>query len=256
MSSRELAGRHHVDPATIVRTTQALGYGKFHDFAADLRGHFVQSLTPSGVTQAATRQNLRLRDRIRQTLLEDTELMHALQSSLSPDQVIAFARMVYKARRILVVGVDLAASLSWFLAYSLTVLGFDAAAPIGSAGNLFHHVRLLEKRDLIVAISFRKCLRETVETVRLGRARGVPTFGITDKIEGPLGRHCDRILRVSVESPSFAGSYVAAMAALNVMLVACASDTPRGPQAAMRTTREEYLSGARWCPEEAPRPGD
>jgi len=43
LSSRELAKRYDVDVATIVRTIQALGYGKFAEFAADLRSHFIRS---------------------------------------------------------------------------------------------------------------------------------------------------------------------------------------------------------------------
>jgi DNA-binding MurR/RpiR family transcriptional regulator len=249
LSSRELAKRHRVDPATIVRTVQALGYSRFSDFAADLRGHFLRSLTPYEVMQAAASQALDPRDRIRQTLQEDLERLRSLQSSLSPDQVVALARQIHRARRIVVVGVDLAASLSWFLAYGLTALGFHAEAPVGSAGNLLHHVRFLTRKDLLVAISFRKCLRETVDAVRLARTQRVPTCGITDSAEGPLGRYCDRYLSVSIESSSIAGSYVAAMAVLNAIIVACASQSPKRSLAALRNTREEYLSGHRWFQE-------
>jgi DNA-binding MurR/RpiR family transcriptional regulator len=250
LSSRELAKRHRVDPATIVRTVQALGYEKFSEFATDLRGHFLQSLTPYAVMQAAASQEFDLRDRIRQTLHEDVERLRALQSSLSPDQVIAVARQIHRAKRVVVVGVDLAASLSWFLAYGLTALGFHAEAPVGSAGNLLHHVRFLTPNDLLIAISFRKCLRETVEAVRLARSREVPTCGITDSGESPLGRYCDRYLSVSIESSSIAGSYVAAMCVLNTIIVGCALQSPKRSLAALRTTREEYLSGRRWFQEE------
>src|SRR5215471_16202583 len=41
LSSRELAKRFDVDAATIVRTTQVLGYERYAEFLADLRAHFV-----------------------------------------------------------------------------------------------------------------------------------------------------------------------------------------------------------------------
>ncbi|MBA2306402.1 MAG: MurR/RpiR family transcriptional regulator [Acidobacteria bacterium] len=249
LSSRELARRHGVDPSTVVRTIQALGYERFGGFAADLRGHFVRSLTPYSVLQAGASRDLDLRDRVRQSLHDDLERMRTLQSSASPEQVIALARLIHRARRIVVVGVDLAASLSWFLAYSLTALGFHAEAPTGSAGNLLHRVRFLTTRDLLIAISFRKCLKETVDAARLAHSHRVPTFGITDSGDGPLGRHCDQYLAVSIESPSITGSYVASMAALNAIVVACTHLSPKRSLAALRHTREEYGSGSRWFQE-------
>jgi len=250
LSSRELARRHAVDPATIVRTAQALGYRRFGDFSADLRQHFLGGLTPYAVMKAAASQPLDLPGRVRQSLHEDFERVRTLQTSLGPQRVIALARQIQHARRVVIVGVDLAASLSGFLAYSLRALGFDAEAPGGSAGDLLHHVRFLTGKDLLIAISFRKCLRETVESVRRARTRGVPTFGITDSAEGPLGRYCDRYLAVSIESSSFTGSYVAAMAALNAVIVACAHQSPKRSLAALQNTRDEYTTGPRWFQEQ------
>ena len=251
LSSRQLAQRYRVDPATIVRTAQALGYERFGDFARDLRGHFLQTLTPYAVMQAVASRQTTLHERVRQTLHEDLDRLRALQSSLVPELVIALARQIHASRRIVVVGVDLAASLSLFFAYSLTALGFDAEAPAGSAGNLLHHVRFLTRKDLLIAISFRKCLKETVDAARLARSRRVPTFAITDNGDGPLGRYCDRYLAVSIESSSIAGSYVAAMAALNAVIVACAHVSPKRSLAALKTTREEYLAGPRWFQEDS-----
>lgn len=246
LSSRELARRHRVDPATIVRTAQALGYDGFGDFAADLREHFLGTLTPYAVAQAAAGQELALPDHVRQTLREDLERLQALQSGLAVDRIIALARQVHRARRIVVVGVDLAGSLSYFLAYALRALGFDAHAPVGSAGNLLHHVRFLSADDLLVAMSFRNCLRETVDAVRRARMLRVPTFAITDRGDGPLGRYSDAYLLVSIESSSIAGSYVAAMAALNMVIVACTHKNPRRALKALEHMRDEYSSGPRW----------
>ena len=47
LSSRALAKRFDLDPTTIVRTVQALGYKRYGEFAADLRSHFVTRITPA-----------------------------------------------------------------------------------------------------------------------------------------------------------------------------------------------------------------
>lgn len=246
LSSRALARRLGVDPATIVRTIQALGYERYADFAADLRGHFVSHITPYRILEATVREKGTVVDHVRQSLERDIANLNQLRSGLDPERVVDFARRIHGARKILVVGVDLAAALSWYLAYGLSPLGFDAESPVGSAGVLLHKVRLLTPKDLLVAISFGRCLRETVETVRLAHERKVPTFGITDSDITPIARECDGYLLASTASSTFAGSYVAPQALLNAILLACAELKAKRSLELLRQTEQAYLAGPRW----------
>ncbi len=249
LSSREMAKRYSVDAATIVRTVQALGYERFADFAADLRQHFVNQITPYTVLKAATREKRSVTEQIRHCVERDTESLSVLRSSLDSDRVVELAKIIHRSRRILVIGVDLAASLAWFLAYGLAPLGFDAEAPVGSTGNLQHKIDVLTGKDLLIAISFGRCLRETIESVLRARERGAPTFGITDGNTTPIAMHCDAYLVASTSSPSFTGSYVAPMALMNSIIVASAHIQPKRSLDMLGRTEEEYRSGDRWYQE-------
>ncbi len=249
LSSRELAKRYNVDAATIVRTVQALGYERFADFAADLRQHFVNHITPYTVLKAATQEKRSVTQQIQHCLERDVESVNVLRSSLAADRAVDLAKRIHGARNILVVGVDLAASLAWFLAYGLIPLGFSAEAPVGSTGNLQHKIDRLTTKDLLVAISFGKCLRETVEAVDRAHGRGIPTFGITDSDTTPIALHCDDYLLAPTSSPSFTGSYVAPMALMNTIIVACAHLRPKRALAMLSRTEQEYRTGRRWYQE-------
>jgi DNA-binding MurR/RpiR family transcriptional regulator len=246
LSSRALARRFKVDPATIVRTIQVLGYERYADFAADLRQHFTSHITPYRIMESTVREKGSVVDHVRQSIDRDMANLNQLRSGLDPARVVELARSIHRARRILVVGVDLAASLSWYLAYGLTPLGFDAESPVGSAGVLRHKVRLLTDKDLLVAISFGRCLRDTIEAVLLANERKVPTFGITDSDTTPIARKCDSYLLASIVSSTFAGSYVAPQALLNAVLLACAELKAKRSLELLRQSEEEYLSGPRW----------
>ena len=254
LSSRELARRYQVDAATVVRTVQALGYEKFADFTADLRRHFVTRITPYTVMRASTREKRSLSDHVRHCVEIEMQSVNGLRSSLDIARVTDLARQIHRAQRVLVVGVDLAASLAWFLAYGLTPLGYHAEAPTGSAGNLQHRIRVLTRKDLLVAISFGRCLRETIECVLRAKAQGVPTFGITDSDTTPIAVHCDKHVLAPVTSLSITGSYVVPMALLNAVLVACAHLEPKRSLTLLRQTEEEYTSGSRWYQEPPRRP--
>src|SRR3954447_15236944 len=71
LSSRALARRFKVDPATIVRTIQVLGYERYADFAADLREHFVSHIPPSRIMEATVREKGTVADHVRHSLERD-----------------------------------------------------------------------------------------------------------------------------------------------------------------------------------------
>jgi RpiR family carbohydrate utilization transcriptional regulator len=246
LSSRELAKRYDVDAATVVRTVQAMGYKGFADFSVDLRRHFVTQITPYTVLKAATREKRTLTDHIDHSLDKALDNLNAVRSDLDRNRVIEWARMIHRSRRILIVGVDFAASLAYYFAYGLTTLGFVAEAPAGSEGNLRHKVKLLTRKDLLIAISFGQCLRVTVDAVLRAGEQGVPTFGITDNETTPIGRYCDSHLIAAVASPSFLNSYVAPMALINAIEVACAHLNPKRSLNQLKPTDKEYISGERW----------
>jgi DNA-binding MurR/RpiR family transcriptional regulator len=246
LSSRELAKKYQVDAATIVRTIQALGYRKFAEFAADLRSHFVTRITPYTILKAASKERRTLTDRVRHSVEMDSRNLQHLQANLNPETVIALAKQIKRARRILVIGIDLAAGLSWHLAYGLMTLGFAADAPVGSTGNVQRRVRLLGAKDLLIAISFGQCLRDTVEAAIRAKEQGVPTFGITDSERTPIARICDRCYIASIASPSFSGSYVAPMSAIGAILVACAHTQTARSLEVLKRSEEQDRSERRW----------
>jgi DNA-binding MurR/RpiR family transcriptional regulator len=104
----------------------------------------------------------------------------------------------------------------------------------------------LTGEDLVIAISFGRCLRETVESVLRARDRRIPTFGITDGNSTPLAMYCDAHLIAPIHSPSYTGSYVAPMALINTIILACAHLRPKRALAMLGRTEAEYRSGERW----------
>lgn len=246
LSSRELAKRYKVDAATIVRTIQVLGYGRFAEFAADLRMHFLARISPYALLKAASQEKRTLNDRVRKSLEMDLQNLQTLQSTLDSARIIRLANLVKRARRILVIGIDLAASLSWHLSYGLMSLGFAAEGPVGGTGNIQKRVRSLTSKDLLIAISFKQGLRETVEAALRAKKQGVPTFGITDGDDTPIARLCDSCAIAPVTSASFANSYVAPMALVGSILVACAHTRTARTLELLRRSEEEDRADHRW----------
>lgn len=246
LSSRELAKRFSLDAATVVRTVQALGYKKFADFSADLREHFVMKITPYRLMKTAAEEGRSPADHVATSLERDLENLMELRSRLDVKGILDAARKILKAGRVLVVGVDYAASLAWYLDYHLTVFGIRSEAPEGTAGRLQHKVRAMSTKDLLIAISFGRCLRATVDASLEARAQGVETVAITDSAFSPLARNCDSHLLVSVGNPSLSASYAAAVSLLSCMLVACAHIAPERSLDMLRRIETDRRNSERW----------
>jgi DNA-binding MurR/RpiR family transcriptional regulator len=244
LSSRALAKRFDLDPTTIVRTIQALGYKRYGEFAADLRSHFVSRITPYALMKSAVREKRSVANHVEHTLEVDMQNLNALRSQLDVKRVVEMAKRIDRAHRILVVGIDFAAPLSNLLAYGLVSIGYDAEAPVGSAGNLRQKVLLLGPKDLLVAISFGRCLQDTVDVAICARDNRVLTFGLTDSEKSPIARFCDSSWITSIASPSFHGSYVAVVSAINALLVACSQLHPQRSLSVLRRKEQEFRS--RW----------
>jgi len=246
LSSRDMGRRYDVDSATIIRTIQALGYEKFADFAHDLREHFVAKITPYSAMKAAEETELTVADRVRQSLEKDLENLNELRTTIDADKVVEIANRINVSQRIVVVGVDFAATLAWSLSYGLVRLGFDADAPVGSSGVIQNRLKILTPKDLLIAISFGRGLRETIEAAKGARRRNVPSFGITNGDATPIAKYCDSYLVASISRTSFIDSYVAPIGAINAILVACAHSQSERSLEHLRQFEEEYASGARW----------
>lgn len=251
LSSRELATRFRTDPATIVRTVQALGYGTFADFARDLRSHFLTHVNPYRIMAREVTTHRGAAFHVQACLERDAQNVREARERLDPAVLAEAGARLYRCRRIVVVAGDLEHSLAEFLAYVLTALGLNAASPTGE-GLTLHHQRALGRGDALVALGFRRCLRVPVEAIEAAAAAGAYTLAITDAPTTPLARRAGTALLVPIEGESFVGSYAPTLLAINALAVACAHADPKRTLKILRPTEQEYEHGARWFRETAP----
>jgi DNA-binding MurR/RpiR family transcriptional regulator len=158
---------------------------------------------------------------------------------------VALAKRFYDARRIVLLAGDLAVTLAHYLEYQISLLGLPIFSAT-SAGRILHVVRAVSKKDLVLAISFRRGLRQTIEGARQARARGAYCVGISDTYVSPLARECHEVFLASIESTSFGASYAAPIALLNALLAAVGQYRRSQTLALVKEIAEEQRKGSRW----------
>jgi DNA-binding MurR/RpiR family transcriptional regulator len=244
LSVRDLAKRLGSDPATMVRIARALAFESYKEFQIYLHELSVVRATSLETMRFAPAEGSTA-SLLQASLDHELKNLRALYNVLDLKRIAAVAKRVCKARRILLLGGDVAASLVTYLEYHLRVL----CLPVSSAttpGMAVHTVRSLGKNDVVIAISFRRGLRMTVEGIEQARRQGTYCVGITDTYISPIARFANEVFLASADSLSFTASYAAPMALLNLLLVACAEDSHLHTLEIMKKVDEEQRHGFRW----------
>ena len=247
MPIRDVAAKLGTDPATVLRIARGMGFASFRHFKVYLHDLAIASATSLEGMQTHTDGASSVLSHGQKAIEQDVRNLHALRNTLDMRKVVALANRIHKARRILILGGDLAISLVNFLEYRLTLLGFPAIAAT-TPGHAANTARNCAKQDLVIAISFRRGLRQTVEGLQQAHANGAYCVGITDTFISPVARFADECFLTPVEA-HLGNSYTAPMSFLNVLLTVCAHQHRQRTVRILKKADQEQRHGFRWYPD-------
>jgi DNA-binding MurR/RpiR family transcriptional regulator len=179
-----------VQPSTLVRLAQALGYQGFTDLQEvfrsrlwdrvlnyderleQLRGHARDgskaSLLLEGFTDAASRS------------------IASLKQKLDTAQLDQAVKMLAEAHTIYLVGLRRSFPISSYMSYAFGKLGVKNMLIDAVGGLAAEDIGFATPHDAILAISFTPYASETVTLAQRGAARHVPIVAITDSPFSPL----------------------------------------------------------------------
>jgi DNA-binding MurR/RpiR family transcriptional regulator len=245
LSVRALAKRLKTDPATMIRIVRGMKFGSYREFQ-----HYLHELSIAHATSLDTMQSGRTRQstvpaKVRASFEQDSENLKALIQGLDTARLAQFARRLHSAKHIVLLGGDLAANLVKFLEYQLAVLGLPVAAAV-LPGEVVHKVRHLGKQDVVLAVSYRRGLRQTIEGLRQAHSQGAYCVGVTDTLVSAINQFAHECFLTRVETPSYGASYVAPIALCNAIVVACANYRPARTLAVIKQMDQEQRHGFRW----------
>jgi DNA-binding MurR/RpiR family transcriptional regulator len=247
LSLRTASRQLEVNAATLLRTVQAMGFKRYHDFQQYLHDRSIAFSTALDAIESSDVSNS-VEALIAKSIDRDIENLRSLRSGLDRPRLVALANKLHGARRILVFAGDLSRSLALYLDYNLGTLGLNSVAAL-TPGEIVHRVRHVNNKDVVIAISYGRGLQQTVEGVRLAHENAACCVAISDTFISPLARFADHFFVTSTEHLSYADSYVAGMAFMNALLVACANVHRRRNVSVLKKVAQEQRTGFRWYKE-------
>jgi len=244
LSVRSMAQRLKTDPATIVRIVRGLGFATYRDFQHHLHELSIAFASPLD-SMLSTSRDSSIPAIIQESLARSAKNLQALKNSLDATRLAKVAKRLFEARRIVDFAADSASILAEYLEYHLSILGLPIVA-VTTAGGMTHLARVVRKRDVVIAISFQRGLRQTVEGAEQAKAHGAYCIGISDTYLSPLARICDDLFLAAVEAPSFGRSYTAPISLLDAMIATCGQYRRPMTIAVAKEIAEEQRKGVRW----------
>lgn len=244
LNVRDMARRLGTAPTTVVRIVQSLGFGSYKEFQHYLHDLSVTSATILDSMQAAghTDQPPRFLRDLRKQIGENLDFV---QHHIDLQQVLRIATRIHEANKTLLLGGDMASSLVNYMEYHLTIAGLPVLAAT-APGRATHLVRSTRKGDVVIGISFRRGLRMTIEGIEHAKQNGVYCVGIADSMLSPLARFADELLIVPIDSLSFAASYVAPLAVIDLITAGVGSLRRKEVVKRLKEADQEQKHGYRW----------
>jgi len=244
LNVRDMATRLGTAPATIVRIVQSLGFDSYKSFQHYLHDLSVTSSTILDSMQAAgsSVQTPKFLKGSRKQIQENLEF---ITDRIDLHQVLNIAIRIHEAKRVLLIGGDMASALVEYMEYHLTIAGLPVIAAV-TPGRASHLVRSCGEDDVVIGISFRRGLRMTIEGIQKARENNAYCIGITDSVLSPLARFSNELVIVPINSLSFAASYVAPIALIDLITAGVGNLRRKQVVDRLKEADQEQKHGYRW----------
>lgn len=179
-----------VQPSTLVRFSQSLGYDGF----SDLQDVFRSRLRERILNYDERMEHLRAQNlsSSKASVLFDgfseaaAKSIADLREKLESDKLDKIVALLAKAETLYLVGLRRSFPISSYMSYAFGKLGVHNILISATGGMAAEDLSFASKRDCVLAISFTPYASETLQLAQNAAARHVPLVAITDSAFSPL----------------------------------------------------------------------
>ncbi len=215
-----------VQPSTLVRFAQSLGFEGFSDLQEIFRDRLRERLP----NYAERLQSLRAhaKSHAKTSLIFDgfseasEKSIRDLRERLDPETLEKAVERLSGAETIYLIGLRRSYPITAYMAYAFGKLGVKTLLVDARGGLAAEEVGFASKNDCILAFSFTPYASETISLTQAQAARGIPLVAITDSPFSPLASLSD--VWIEVQEANFEGfrSMAATLALAMTLTVAVA----------------------------------
>ena len=202
-----------VSESTVMRFVRGIGYDGFPKMQEDLRHRLREQITPiKKMEQSVSRRSQDIYNNILETDLENLE---NLKKTFKHERLEGAVNTILNARQVYIIGYRTSFPLAYLLAMFLTQIMKNTIILDMGGGEIYDRIIGLGKEDLLIAVSFPRYSRITMEIADYAKGKGCKIIGISDSVLSPIGKIADIVLTAECKCPMFFNSYVAGLSVIN-----------------------------------------
>ena len=222
MTASNLGKLAQVSESTVVRFAAELGYDGYPGMQQALQEMIRSRLTSTQRIQVAG--DIFSGDVLDTVLQSDMEKLRDVMEKSDRAEFEKVIDLLLGARHIYILGARSSSFVAGYLNFYMHLL-FENVTLVQSnaAGEIFEQMLRIGPGDVMVAISFPRYSKVTINSAKFASGRGADIVAITDNADSPVGA----LARAALLSPSgmisFVDSMVAPLSLINALLLALAN---------------------------------
>lgn len=219
-----LAERAKVQPSSMVRFAQALGYDGFSTMQRLFRSRLIEGSLSYRERIKSLRHERGDGDREANSILSEfadqgIASLEMLRAGTPPESIDRAVQILAAAHEVYLIAQRRSFPVAFYLSYALTRLERRCHLVDGVGGLLNQQIRLATPEDAIVAISFRSYSPDVFENVKERADADVPVIAITDSPLSPLAPTATVCFEVSEKEKHAFRSLVAPICLAQTLVV-------------------------------------
>ena len=223
LTASELARRVGVDPATVVRFSQEIGYSGFRELSREIK-RYVRDQVTATYREA---QEAKTDEDIVNVILDNTEQQIQHFRTTETQELAKAVELLKAASHIWVTGEFTSYDMAAFLARSLDpTLGIPATYFQPSIAATAASVARMQPDDVLLALVIGIPGLDTGYAVQLAKQKGLGTVCLTNSGTVLPAREADVTVIVPTKSPLIVASFNVALLMLGVLWEAVAAGNP------------------------------
>ena len=212
MTASKLGKLSGVSESTVVRFASELGYDGYPSMQRALQEMIRSRLTSTQRIQASA------------VIQSDMDKLRMVAEEADRTEFNKVVDLILGAGHLYILGVRTSSFVAGYLNFYLHLLSENVTlVQSNAAGEIFEQLLRIGPGDVMIAISFPRYSKVTMNTVKFAQDRGATIVAITDNELSPVYQMAEAALLAPSEMISFVDSMVAPLSLINALLIAVGS---------------------------------
>jgi len=219
MTAYKLGENVNVSESTVVRFANSLGFSGYPSLQRALQELVKTKLTTVQRLDMTNEYNDK-EALYKKIIRADIDNLKATLDNLDMKNFESVIDNICSAKRVYILGLRSSNALAGYLGFYLSFL-LDYVKVVSSGiSDVFEQLLRLDSEDLVIAISYPRYSKKTLDALKYVKEQNCKIVGITDSLLSPLANVADYTLLARSDMLSFVDSLIAPMSLINAIIIA------------------------------------